>query len=151
VTIRLTLDSNILVYAADRDAGARHVLAHRIVRRAADLDCVLTLQSLAEFFRVVTGKRGVQPTEAAAIVSAWRDVFPVHAADAAALTAAMDAVAGHSLAFWDAMIWATAQQAGCRLLLSEDLQHGRELGGVAFINPFVEPTAPLLSDALGEW
>ena len=149
--MRLTLDSNILVYAADRDAGARHATAQRLVRRAADLDCVLTLQSLAEFFRVVTGKCGVPPAEAAAIVGAWRDVFSVHAADAEALTAAMDAVAGHNLAFWDAMIWAAARQAGCRLLLSEDLQHGRELGGVAFVNPFAEPAAPLLVEALGAW
>jgi predicted nucleic acid-binding protein len=112
---------------------------------------VLTLQSLAEFFRVITGKCGVPAPKAATIVLAWRDVFPVHAADAEALTAAMDAVAGHGLAFWDAMIWAAARQAGCRLLLSEDLQHGRELGGVAFVNPFAEPTARLLSDALGQW
>ncbi|HUN52965.1 MAG TPA: PIN domain-containing protein [Candidatus Sulfotelmatobacter sp.] len=149
--MRLTLDSNILVYAADRDAGSRHLIAQRIVRRAADLDCLLTLQALAEFFRVATGKCNVPPKEAATIVANWRDVFPVHAADAETLTAAMDAVAGHSLAFWDAMIWAIARQAGCRLLLSEDLQHGRELGGVVFINPFVEPAAALLSEALGSW
>lgn len=34
------------------------------------------------------------------------------------------------------MLWATARRAGCRLLLSEDLQDGRFLGGVLFRNPF---------------
>ena len=145
---RLTLDTNILVYAADRDAGERHQRAREVVRLAAQGDCVLTLQSLAEFFRVATARRGVAPVEAAAIVNAWRDVFPVHAADAVALVDAMDAVAGHGLAFWDAMIWATARRAGCRFILSEDFQDGRELGGVIAMNPFAG-SASRVADLLG--
>jgi predicted nucleic acid-binding protein len=30
-----------------------------------------------------------------------------------------------------------AKQAGCRVLLSEDMQHGREIDGVKIVNPFV--------------
>jgi len=37
----------------------------------------------------------------------------------------------------DAMQWAVAKQAGATLLLSEDLQHDRELEGVRFRNPFL--------------
>ena len=44
----------------------------------------------------------------------------------------------HNLSFWDAMQWAVAKQAGATLLLSEDLQHGRELEGVRFLNPFLD-------------
>ena len=61
----------------------------------------------------------------------------------------MDAVAGHSLSFWDAMLWATAKRAGCQVLISEDGQDGRLLGGVTWVNPFASPRAPLLLDALG--
>jgi predicted nucleic acid-binding protein len=46
------------------------------------------------------------------------------------------AVEQHSLSFWDAMLWAVVKQAGGTLLLSEDLQDGRELEGVRFRNPF---------------
>jgi predicted nucleic acid-binding protein len=35
------------------------------------------------------------------------------------------------------MQWAVAKQAGASLLLSEDLQHERELEGVRFRNPFL--------------
>ena len=44
---RFTLDTNLLVYAIDRDAGERHQQAVAIVDRAVELDCVLTLQVLA--------------------------------------------------------------------------------------------------------
>jgi predicted nucleic acid-binding protein len=42
----------------------------------------------------------------------------------------------HRLAFWDATLWASAQRAGVRHLLSEDFQDGFELQDVTFINPF---------------
>ena len=47
---RFSLDTNILVYAVDRDAGARHEAARSIMLRAAQADCLLTLQALGEFF-----------------------------------------------------------------------------------------------------
>ncbi len=75
--------------------------------------------------------------------------MPVFAADEVCLTDAIDAVTVHSWSFWDAMIWATAKRAGCRLLLSEDGQSGRTLGGVTIINPFVTDISPLLAEALG--
>ena len=54
---RFTLDSNLLIYSVDLDAGVRHQLAFRIVDKAPDTDCRLTLQSLSEFYAVVTRKR----------------------------------------------------------------------------------------------
>ena len=84
------------------------------------------------------------------IIQEWRDAVPVFAADELCLTDAIDAVAAHSWSFRDAMIWATAKRAQCRLLLSEDGQDGRTLGGVTTVNPFVTQLSPLLAEALGE-
>jgi predicted nucleic acid-binding protein len=39
-------------------------------------------------------------------------------------------------AVYDALIVAAAQDAGCRLLLSEDLQHGLKVGTLTVENPF---------------
>jgi hypothetical protein len=47
----------------------------------------------------------------------------------------MRAVKDHRLSLWDAMLWAAAKRAGCRLLFSEDLQDGRHVEGVLFIDP----------------
>jgi predicted nucleic acid-binding protein len=60
----------------------------------------------------------------------------VEAAAIQDLDAAMRAVGEHRLSFWDAMLWATARRAGVRLLITEDLQDGRVLEGVRFVNPF---------------
>ena len=55
--MRFTLDTNVLVYAVDRNAGERHQVALDIAHRAQGGDCVLTLQSLVELFRTLTGPK----------------------------------------------------------------------------------------------
>jgi predicted nucleic acid-binding protein len=147
--MRFTFDTNILVYAVDTAAGERHRIALDLIRRSRGRDCVVTLQALAELFRALTGKHKVPPALAAGIIQGWRDAVPVYAADEVCLTDAIDAVTGHSWSFWDAMIWATAKRAGCRLLLSEDGQHERTLGGVTILNPFSAQASSLLAEALG--
>lgn len=134
---RLTLDSNILFYTIDADAGERQERAREVVRRAARSDCFLSLQTLCEFFSSTTRKGKLIAPEASAQVEDWQTLFPVVAATPGSLRLAMRAVQQHSLSFWDAMQWAVAKQAGATLLLSEDLQHDRELEGVRFRNPFL--------------
>lgn len=147
--MRFTLDTNVLVYAVDQDAGDRRRIALELVRRARGKDCIITLQALAELFRTMTWKGKVKPAKAIEVVQGWRDAVPVFAADEICLIDAMDAVNDHGWSFWDAMIWATAKRAGCRLLISEDGQDGRTLGGVTIVNPFLPTPSPLLGEALG--
>lgn len=75
-------------------------------------------------------------------VEAWLEIFPVAHASPETLRTALTAVARHRLSFWDAMLWAVAQEAGCRYLLSEDYQSGRRLGGVTFVDPFAPSGLP---------
>lgn len=84
-----------------------------------------------------TRKGKLTTLQAAAHVEDWQTLFPVVAATPGSLRLAVRAVELHSLSFWDAMQWAVAKQAGATLLLSEDLQHDRELDGVRFRNPFL--------------
>lgn len=133
---RLTVDSNVLIHAADREAGTRHEQAKRLVARAALADNILTLQALAEFFAVATCKKGVSATDAIEFVESWQALFQCASASLVTMDMAMRVVHEHHLPFWDAMMWAVAREAGCRYLLSEDFQHGRTLDGVTFVNPF---------------
>lgn len=149
VSGRFSIDTNILVYAADRDAGPRHDMCVELVARAALRDCVLTVQALAEFFHATTRKALLDPAIASAFVKDWLAVFDLAAADPETLTEAMDAVAEHRLSFWDAMLWATARQSGCASILTEDFQHGRHIGGVEFLNPFQPDAEPRLAQLFG--
>ena len=134
--MRFTLDTNLLVYAIDSAAGHRHHLSRQIVERAVELDCWLTLQSVCEFYAAATRKGVVPPTDAAAQAADWLDLFPCAAASEGAVRSALgDAAAGRA-SFWDALLVATAGEAGCVLILTEDLRDGGELGGVSIHNPF---------------
>ncbi len=132
---RISLDTNILIYAIDLDAGRKHQQALNLIDRAAELDCVLTLQALSEFYAVST-RKGLSAHEASLFVRDWQTIFPVACPRTASLTSAIKAVQKHGLAFWNAMLWAVACDAGVHTIFTEDFQHGRELGGVRFINPF---------------
>ncbi len=78
-------------------------------------------------------------------IEEWREVFPVAAADEADLDDALDAVRDHRLAFYDALLWATARRVGVTHLLTEDFQDGRTLRGVRFVNPFLAKNRALMA------
>lgn len=149
VRARFSLDTNILVYSVDRDSGDRHAQSRQLLARAAKRDCVLTVQALAEFFHVTTRKQLLHPSLASAFVRDWLDVFHIASADGEAVEEAMEAVEEHRLSFWDAMLWATARRSGCSALVTEDMQHGRRLGGIEVINPFARDAPARLSTFLG--
>jgi len=126
----------------------RHSIAREIVSRAIAADCIQTLQSLAECFNVLVRKRRFEPSLALAKVTRLKSVFPIASAQPEDLDRAMWATRHHRFAFWDAMLWATACRAGCRVLLSEDGHDGRKLDGVTFLSPFNPANAQLIDLAL---
>lgn len=80
----------------------------------------------------------------------WQNTFPLIETSPTVLLAAMDVAVHHQVGIWDAVILAAAAAAGCRLLLSEDLQQGFTWGGVTVVNPFAEKKHELLEVAMGE-
>ena len=147
---RFTLDANVLVYAADLDSGWKRERAIDILDRANERDCVFTVQALGEFFFVTTRKGIVANADAAALVNDWLTIFPSVTDSMSSLRAAMTAVAKTRLGFWDAMLLATAGEAGCSIVLSEGMQDGARFGGVTVRNPFAGASLPKdVRDLLG--
>jgi predicted nucleic acid-binding protein len=145
----VSFDTNILVYATlsvplPKTDRARELL----VRGMRTGSCILLLQTLAEFSSVAIRKAGIEVDEVRTTIDAWRGVLPVQGTEDDDLSAALDAVKKHRLAFWDAMLWAAAQRAGVRHLLSEDLQDGFALAGVRFVNPFDAANNRLIDEVL---
>lgn len=135
---RFSIDTNILVYSIDKDAGTRHEQSRTLVDALADRDCVLTLQALAEFFHAVTRKNKMPGAEAAAMVHDWMELFPVAIADGRILSQAIQLKNEHDFAFWDALLVQAARAAGVTRLLTEDMQDGRTVGALLLENPFRE-------------
>jgi predicted nucleic acid-binding protein len=94
------------------------------------------LQCLAEYFKVAVTKLRMSPGEARVAQAKWRRAFQVQLSNLQTFDDAIDAVEMHRLSFWDAMVWATAREAGCGVILTEDMQDGQAIGGVRFVNPF---------------
>jgi predicted nucleic acid-binding protein len=98
----------------------------------------ISAQVLNEFTNVLRKKQKQDWAVIEAAVQSIRFRFP----DTVPLTADTHAAAlalarDHTLAFYDALIVAAAIEAGCDTLYSEDLQHGRSIGGLAIVNPFL--------------
>jgi predicted nucleic acid-binding protein len=126
-------DTNILVYAQQADGKADRARALFAVGGK------LSLQVLNEFTAVARRKQSKDWHEIAEAIS---DVLAV-VDPPLALTLDLHAVARalaeeHRLSFYDALIVASAIEAGCDILYSEDMQHGRTIGGLSIINPFLE-------------
>ena len=131
-----SLDTNVLIYSVDRDAGERHQQAMQLMDEMVGKECVLTLQSLSEFFSAVTRMRKMPIEEAKGQVDDWMMLFPVVAADTHVISKAMESVLKRQFSYWDAMIVETAVRASVSHLYSEDMQHGQIWKGMEIVNPF---------------
>jgi predicted nucleic acid-binding protein len=140
------VDSNVLVYVFDRREPRKQATATAWVDALwKSGDGAVSTQVLQEFYNVATRKLG-QPlprTEAREVVRRLM-VWEVVNVDPDVIEAAFTVEDRYGLAWWDALIVAAAQKANCRLLLSEDLQHGQDYGGLKVANfTLVQPDDPL--------
>lgn len=132
----ISFDTNLLFYAIDPVAGSKHQRAKDVLIAVDPLRTFVVLQTLGELCFSVKRKRPALLNNAYAVAEQMTHTFDVAAANKADLREAIAAQQQHNFPFWDAMLWATAHRTGCTLLLSEDFQDGRTLGGVTFRNPF---------------
>jgi predicted nucleic acid-binding protein len=109
---------------------------------------ILLLQSLAEFSNVATRKLGISTHSVRRRVTAWGNVLPVQAAMKEDVVSALEIVRRYHLAFWDALMCATAMRVGIRYLLTEDLHDGLALDGMTIVNPFAARTTGLIDRIL---
>lgn len=145
--MRLALDTNILAYAEGVNGAPMKKVALQLLEKLPEGATLLPVQTLGELFSLLVRKAGRTAAQARAAILAWRDAFPLIETSPAVLLAAADLATDHQLNIWDAVILSAAAEAGCRLLLSEDLHPGFTWKGVTVANPFA-PTKHALLAAL---
>jgi len=150
LALRLALDTNFLVYAEGGGDSAKEKTAEQIVAKLPVDSTLIPVQVLGELFRVLVGKFGRKPESARKSILSWQNSFPVIETSHSILLAAADLAVGHRLNIWDAVIFAAAAGAGCRLLLSEDMQEAFTWNGVTVVNPFAAKRHGLLDELLEE-
>jgi predicted nucleic acid-binding protein len=137
---RIFIDTNILVYAHDADAGEKHAAAAKTV---ADLwesrDGVISTQVLQELYVALTRKvaSSITRNTARRLIKnylAWDLVVN----DGAILLHASEIEGNYRLSFWDGLIVAAAYAKNAAVILTEDLSHGQTIEGIRIQNPFLD-------------
>ena len=146
--MRLALDTNVMVYAEGLNGPSMRKAALELLEGLPRASVVLPVQTLGELFQVLVRKAGRSRASARSTVLTWSDSYAVAETSTAAVLAAADLAVNHQLGIWDAVVLSVAAEAGCRLLLSEDLQDGFIWQGVTIANPFRHPRHSLLEGLL---
>jgi predicted nucleic acid-binding protein len=146
--LKIALDTNILAYGEGVNDVEKRDAVLELLDDLPQGSTVVPVQVLGELFNVLVRKARRSRAEARDALLAWRDTFPTVETTPEVMLAAVDLATDHQFSIWDAVILAAASQAGCRLLLSEDLQDGFTWGGVTVVNPFAAPRHLLLSSLL---
>jgi predicted nucleic acid-binding protein len=140
--VRIAFDTNVLTYGegferAPTDA-IRVIEAQALLRKSAlsgDEVCVAQ-QVLLELYHVLTRKAKVSRVGAAFRIERLRGLLQVTANTELTLNWAFDLAVVHQLQIYDAIILASAAEARCDILYSEDMQSGFTWRGVEVVNPF---------------
>jgi predicted nucleic acid-binding protein len=134
---RTFIDTNVLIYAHDVDAGDKHEIARKIVDSLwEERSGVLSVQVLQEFYVNVTRKISIPlPKDAARLVvntySTW-----CSETTSTEIAAAFRIEDESKISFWEALIVASASKSGVTRILSEDLNAQQIIAGIVVENPF---------------
>jgi len=135
---KIFVDTNILVYGHDKDAGQKNHIAQNLLtelwnsRRG-----VLSIQVLQEFYVTLTRKVS-HPLSPSAVRNLIRDYisWQVEVNDTDSVLKASRIEENYRISFWDALIVTAAMKAKVSKILSEDFQSGQMIEGMLLENPF---------------
>jgi len=136
---KIFVDTNILIYAHNLDAGPKHDTAVTFMEELWEKETgVLSTQVLQEFYVNVTRKipTPLSPAKARGVIEnylAWQ----VELNDPQTILLASEIEERYLLSFWDSLIIAAARHGGAIKILTEDLKHGQRIEGIYIENPFL--------------
>jgi predicted nucleic acid-binding protein len=134
---RTFIDTNVLIYAHDVDAIAKHQVAKEVLQELwSERTGVLSTQVLQEFYVNVTRKipSPLSKDLARLVVSSY-SIWCVETTPNEIL-AAFRIEDESRIGFWDALIVSSAAKSGATRILSEDLNAGQRIAGILVENPF---------------
>lgn len=142
------VDTNVLVYLFDADEPQKQTRAQSLLEtEGVTGDLVLSTQVLQELYVTVTRKLAepLPPERAFGVIRGFTTAMSVLGIDAQMVLDAIALSRQHVISLWDALIVQAALSAGCKRLLTEDLQDGWVVKGLRVENPF-RPAPPDGSD-----
>jgi predicted nucleic acid-binding protein len=136
---RAFLDTNLFVYGYDERDPLKRSIADGLIRSlAVEGEAVISYQVIQEFFNVVLLKiRHKMPhDDAQKYLNTTFRALHIVPPSIALVSDAIRIQERYKLSWYDSLIVSAAQQGGCAVLYSEDLQDGQQFGSVTVRNPF---------------
>ena len=133
------VDTNVLIYAHDVDAKAKHDVAKNVLLELWNQKTgVLSTQVLQEFYvNIIRKIASPLPKDVAREVVKTYSVWCVEITPAE-IAAAFRIEDESRIGFWDALIVASAARSGAAQILSEDLNAKQMIAGIRVENPFAQ-------------
>ncbi|MBP5451633.1 MAG: PIN domain-containing protein [Treponema sp.] len=134
---KVFFDTNILVYFVDGNDTRKQNIAQNLVKKAVqNRNGIISTQSLQEFFNVITKKCLCSKSDAKTLVEMFSEQFPVTQVSVPQIQGAIDICIKHGVSFWDSLILSSANDSGCTIVYSEDMNNGQTIEGAKILNPF---------------
>jgi len=131
------VDTDVLVYAYDATSPRKQRVARELLKRALLGEGLTSAQVLGEFASTLLHKiaHRAGSEDVLAVLHALGPIKLV-SIDADTVRRAVEAHKQYGIHFYDGMIVAAAERAGCKRILSEDFHDGQDYFGVTAENPF---------------
>ncbi|HWF43297.1 MAG TPA: PIN domain-containing protein [Candidatus Kapabacteria bacterium] len=131
---RAFLDSNVILYYYTSNEISKAQLAGEVRLRS---DAIISTQVLSECCNVLSKKRQYSWIEIQRVISEIIDLFSIETVSVTTIGKAIELAQRYHYSYYDSLILASAIEANCSTLYSEDFQHNQLIEGVRIINPFL--------------
>lgn len=134
---KVFIDTNILIYLQSGMNPAKMKASRLLFEKASsDQLIVLSTQVLQEFYVAMTRKLNHDPITVKNLLILFDD-FEIITIHKPIIFDAIDISVLHQLSFWDSLIISSASISHCKVIYTEDLNHGQLIRGVEIVNPFI--------------
>lgn len=125
-------DSNVILYLLSENEGKR-----QIARALLQNQLTISVQVLNEVAAVANRKLKLDWTKIGGFIDDLLPLVGMRVVTVETHNAGRAISARYGFRFYDALIVASAIEANCSILLSEDMHHGQKIGDLAIVNPFL--------------
>jgi len=130
---KVFIDTNIVVYSL----GENSLKAHQAAPLFVGLPTIST-QVVSETANVAAKRLGLKAVELRKLITVLESMCKVEIVSLSTIHKALDVHDRYRFSWYDSLIIASALESGCKILYTEDMQHGQIIEGALMIqNPFL--------------
>ena len=134
ITTKIALDTNILIYSHDKS----DICKRNIARTLLDLSPVISTQTVSEYINVLKRKIAIPKDELIDLCMRNLEDCIIHHINISTLKIAKHIIQSYDLQIFDSIIAASAVEANCEILYSEDMHHGLVIDErLKILNPYL--------------